>query len=83
MTPQFICLECGELFDEPAKIIERHGLDSPPYEEMAVCPHCGGAFTRTIVCAACGEPITGDYVVLNQSRDCYCDACYTLRALGD
>lgn len=83
LSPEFICLECGALFDEPKKYIELHGLDTPPYEEMSGCPVCGGAYTNTIFCDACGEPITGDYVKINPTGDCYCDSCFMLRSLDD
>ncbi len=38
----FRCLECGELFKEPLEYEETHGLDTPPYEKMYVCPKCKG-----------------------------------------
>jgi DNA-directed RNA polymerase subunit RPC12/RpoP len=34
------CLECGHEFEEPRKITETHGLDTPPYEILYVCPEC-------------------------------------------
>lgn len=27
-----ICVECERVFDQPKHIVERHGLDTPPYE---------------------------------------------------
>lgn len=43
---ELICLECDEIFheDELKKYVEKHGLDSPPYEEYWACPYCAGAF---------------------------------------
>jgi NAD-dependent SIR2 family protein deacetylase len=41
---KFICTECGITFDEPKTITEKHGLETPPYEEIDVCPECGGSF---------------------------------------
>lgn len=82
MSPEYICLECGALFDEPKKYTERHGLDTPPYEKTTGCPVCGGAYTRTIFCDACGGPITGDYVEVDPTCDRYCDSCFTLKRLG-
>ena len=83
LNPEFICLECGTLFDEPRKFVERHGLDSPPYEEYGGCPACGGAYTRTVSCDGCGKPITGDYVKIGPTGDCFCDQCYMLKSLED
>jgi formylmethanofuran dehydrogenase subunit E len=83
MIQPYICLECGELFDEPQTVVERHGFKSPPYETTTCCPHCGGAYTRTIVCDGCGEAVTGDYVLIESEKKCYCDACFVLRSLDD
>lgn len=33
-----ICVECERVFDQPNHIVERHGLDTPPYEEYDGCP---------------------------------------------
>lgn len=40
------CESCRSLFDEDEFdfVTETHGLDSPPYENIAVCPHCGADF---------------------------------------
>lgn len=35
------CNECGYEFEYPEIQIETHGLDTPPYEEIRVCPYCG------------------------------------------
>lgn len=37
----YICESCKCEFDEFDFVIEKHGLDTPPYETIAVCPHCG------------------------------------------
>ena len=39
----YICNLCKGEFDEDEFdfVIEKHGLDTPPYEKIAVCPHCG------------------------------------------
>lgn len=40
---KYICNVCENEFteDELDFVIETHGLDTPPYERIAVCPHCG------------------------------------------
>lgn len=40
------CLVCGCEFteDEFDFVIETHGLDTPPYESIAVCPQCGDSY---------------------------------------
>ena len=35
------CNHCGSKFDEFDIVNERHGFVTPPYEKIAVCPHCG------------------------------------------
>ena len=78
-----ICLECLRTFDQPDRWMESHGLDDPSYEKFSGCPYCGGAYSKTLFCGACGEPITGDYVLIPSSGVCYCENCYQLRTLGD
>lgn len=38
---KFICRRCRSLFDEAYFYEEKHGLDYPPYERVAVCSKCG------------------------------------------
>ena len=44
------CNRCGNVFadDEFNFVIETHGLDSPPYERIAVCPYCGSDFYEEV-----------------------------------
>ena len=79
----YTCLDCGETFDDPKRWSERHGLETPPYEEMSGCPYCGGPYYPTILCDGCGQPITGDYVQIETTGDRYCDECYLKRSLGE
>lgn len=37
----YICESCEGEFEEAETVIETHGLDTPPYEKIAVCPYCG------------------------------------------
>lgn len=36
----FRCNVCNKNFKVPAFYYEKHGLDTPPYEEVAICPIC-------------------------------------------
>ena len=45
-----LCLDCEALFDDPNQYVEKHGLDSPPYETVYGCPCCGGGYVKP-VCA--------------------------------
>ena len=38
------CNECGEVFDEPTVVLERHGFNDGFAERFYVCPYCGGDF---------------------------------------
>lgn len=78
-----ICVECGALFEQARTIIERHGLDSPPYEEFLDCPHCAETnIHQARRCDVCGEWILGGYVkTLDGER--ICDECYVSYEAGD
>lgn len=77
----YICYECECVFQEPERYCEKHGLSYGPYEYWDGCPHCGGAYTETYRCDACGEWITGEYVEINDEK--YCDNCFTLYDVRD
>lgn len=84
------CRDCGSVFDlnEAKEIIERHGLDTPPYEHISVCPNCESEdFDEMVSCSKCGaealidETIEGlcpecvENIVDNYKNDvlkCYC-----------
>lgn len=70
------------MFQNPKEYIETHGLDTPPYEHIIACPHCGGAFVEAKRCSSCGEFITNDYVA-TQDGGLYCEECYALRNVAD
>ncbi len=36
----YVCNECQQEFTSPVKLTQRHGLSSPPYEILYVCPRC-------------------------------------------
>lgn len=41
-SERFFCKRCNRFFDELKFYDEKHGLDNPPYERVAVCPICNG-----------------------------------------
>lgn len=66
----YICLECNTAFENPKTLTETHGLTSPPYEVLYVCPNCKGTNykPREIkYCHCCGAR-------LNASQKEYCSA---------
>ena len=78
----FVCLECGKIFDEPKNYVEKHGLDTPPYEEFSGSPCCAGAYTEAHRCDCCGEWITDRYVKL-KSEERFCEDCFSIKELED
>ena len=79
---QYTCLECGRTFEEPKCYVERHGLSTPPYETILVCPYCGGDFTVARKCDCCDDWIVGTYIKVD-SGERFCDGCYRIMELGD
>lgn len=76
-----VCLECLRLFEEPQYWEERHGLDTPPYEQMSGCPFCGGAYSETHRCNECDEWIVDSYIKVGDKR--YCSECCLPMELGE
>lgn len=46
MKVRYICLDCGEIFEEPHEYSECMGefWGQPAYEDFADCPNCGGGY---------------------------------------
>ena len=78
----YYCLECENLFEDPKKYVETHGLDTPPYEEWWGCPSCSGSYVVTEQCELCGNWITDKYVELANGYF-VCNDCYQLRDIED
>jgi hypothetical protein len=78
----YICVECFNIFEEPLRWEESHGLDFPPFEKHTGCPDCGGAYVEAHKCECCGEYITGQYIKLN-NQERICEACYVQMEIGD
>ncbi len=78
----FVCLDCGCTFEDTRHYVEKHNLDTPPYEEWDGCPSCGGAYTEAHECDECGHWITGEYIK-TASGQRICESCYRVMDLGD
>jgi hypothetical protein len=78
----YVCLDCLKHFKEPRLYIEKHGLDTPPYEQRYGCPHCGGAYADAFVCDSCDEWILGDYIKTTDGNR-YCESCWQHMELGE
>lgn len=67
------CLECGHIFEsgEEARWVERHGLDTPPYEEWYGCPKCKGSFEETKRCKSCKKNCLPEEL----DEDDFCEEC--------
>ena len=51
------CESCGHLFEDGEQAVweERHGLDTPPYEQWSGCPICKGGYEEVHQCKKCGD----------------------------
>ena len=67
---RYECNHCGRNFDEPDFITETHGLETPPYEKIAVCPYCKGYFEEMYECKICGAFATEEQLTLGVCDDC-------------
>ena len=66
------CCECGNLFEEGEQAVweERHGLDTPPYEQWSGCPVCKGDYEEVRQCDSCG-----DWHTEYELYDGWCEKC--------
>ena len=73
----YICLSCGAVFEEHITIVEKHNLDTPPYEEHDGCPECKSDETEEAYqCDRCGD--WQPYSELEESgTSLYCEICYS------
>lgn len=67
---RYQCHECDRRFEEPDIITETHGLETPPYEKIGVCPYCKGYFEEMTQCRICGQ-----YFTDGELSDGVCDEC--------
>ena len=49
----YICLECGEIFESPKRIIDEEYYGCYQYDY--VCPYCGGDYVEVVECLGCGK----------------------------
>ena len=68
----FKCCECGHLFEDGEQAVweERHGLDTPPYEQWSGCPLCRGGYEEVHQCQECDEWHTED-----ELYEGWCEKC--------
>lgn len=79
----FICCDCGSSFHEPVQWEERHGLDTPPYEQLSGSPCCHGAYVKAFRCSCCDEWITTEDYIKTNDGERYCEDCFQHMKLGD
>lgn len=69
----YICLDCGYVFDDGEERVwrEKHGLETPPYEEFRGCPVCGGAYEETTQrCKDCDEFVLSENLYEGRCEKC-------------
>lgn len=68
----FYCVDCGHNFEKPKKSLERHNLNTPPFEKIYICPKCNSNNIKEKsirYCRYCGR-------TLKYNTDKYCnDTC--------
>lgn len=67
------CTDCGKIFEDFKEYKEKHGLKSPPFESIAVCPFCGSTAVQPIKvkhCRCCGARLKDD------GREYCSEACH-------
>ena len=81
----FVCLCCGNTFEEPKRWAEDRGecFGFPSYEQMSDSPCCEDGYAEAFPCACCGEWITTEKYAKTKDGDRFCENCFTLMELGD
>ena len=75
----YICNNCMAVFSRPDTIQEKHGLDSPPYETVPVCPTCHDPdIAEAMECEDCGCWVPSFFET--KSGHVYCKDCCHFRA---
>lgn len=64
------CLDCGEIFEEPASVRETHGFTDGFAETFYMCPHCNGDYEEAKQCKECG-----DWHTEGELYDGWCEKC--------
>lgn len=78
----YYCLNCEQETENLQIISEKHGLDTPPYEEFYVCPFCKSEeVIKEIRCAKCDEIITDDFIAIDDKQ--YCRDCFEYHAFEE
>jgi hypothetical protein len=64
------CLNCGEVFEEPASVRETHGFTDGFAETFYMCPYCNGDYEKAKQCRECYE-----WHAENELYDGWCEDC--------
>lgn len=78
----YVCLECGEVFEELAQWEETHGFQDGLYEQFSGCPYCHSAYTKAFKCDCCEDWIQNAYIKTDDGKR-YCENCYCHMELGE
>lgn len=69
----FRCNNCQKNFKMPKILYEKHNLDTPPYEKLAVCPKCGstdfGSFDSAVEKIEVAEKLLTSVAAFNRYFD--------------
>ena len=64
------CLDCGEVFEEPASVRETHGFADGLAETFYMCPYCKGNYDEAKQCQECEEWHTEDELYSGWCEKC-------------
>lgn len=64
------CLDCGEVFDEPASVRETYGFTDGFGVTFYMCPYCNGNYEEAHQCQECDEWHTED-----ELYEGWCEKC--------
>jgi hypothetical protein len=67
----YICLDCGEIFEEPETWEESYPYgEGYAYQTFSCCPHCEGSYEEAEVCKDCGEYFAPDDLYDGMCNEC-------------
>ena len=67
------CLDCGEVFEEPASVRETHGFTDGFAETFYMCPYCNGDYEKAKQCKECDEWNTENELYSGWCEKCLCE----------
>lgn len=78
----YYCLNCHDVFEKLVTVVERHGLETPPYETYPASSCCHDSnFEEAKVCERCGAYIPESQSLYGMCAECERNAADRFRFL--